>query len=76
MNAQVHQIANYLQVSGPLSFNGKSFQLAWSSHPAENFYKQEYLVKGDNPDRFNQMIMIDVITGTSDIKGIVGTKNK
>jgi hypothetical protein len=74
MNAQVHSIANYLQVAGPVSFNGQTFQLAWSSHPAENYYKQEYFIKGDNPEHFKQMIMIDVITGASDLKSIVGAK--
>ncbi|MEO5943487.1 MAG: hypothetical protein ABIP30_03560 [Ferruginibacter sp.] len=65
--------ADYVHVPGPILFDGKAYSLSWSSHPASNFYKQEYLVKGDNPDRFKMMVLTDVVTGAS-IKDVVSAK--
>lgn len=33
-----------LGVNGPLEFNKTKFELAWTSHPNENYYIQEYLL--------------------------------
>jgi hypothetical protein len=33
---------DYLGVGETLTFNDKEFNLAWSSNPAPNYYKQEY----------------------------------
>jgi hypothetical protein len=54
---------DYLQVPGPISFNQKEFFLAWSSHPSETYYKHEYLPKGESPERYDQMIMLEVALG-------------
>jgi hypothetical protein len=68
------QVSEYLSVPGPIVFDGKSYNLIWSSHPAANFYKQEYIVKGDNVNKFKSMILMDVITGETNIKNVVGNK--
>lgn len=73
-NAQTNKPADFLRVPGPIVFDKQTFSLSWSSHPADNYYKQEYIVKGDNPDQFKTMILTDVITGESNIKNIVGAK--
>ncbi len=67
-------IKDYLNVPGPISFDNKSYNLSWSSHPAANFYKQEYIVKGDSADRFKSMILFDLLTGNSTIKEIAAAK--
>lgn len=54
---------DYLKVPGPISFNQKEFLLAWSSHPSETYYKHEYLPKGESPERYDQMIMLEVALG-------------
>ena len=56
-------VIDYLQVPGPISFNQKDFFLAWSSHPSETYYKHEYLPKGESPERYDQMIMLEVALG-------------
>lgn len=73
-NGQSQKTADYLKVPGPIIFDNQSYSLSWSSHPATNFYKQEYIVKGDNPDRFKTMVLTDVITGESDLKKVVNAK--
>ncbi|MEO6637756.1 MAG: hypothetical protein ABIN25_05740, partial [Ginsengibacter sp.] len=75
VHAQTHKApADYVHVPGPIVFDNKSYSLSWSSHPADNFYKQEYIVKGDNPDQFKVMVLTDVVTGGSNIKDVVNAK--
>ncbi|MEO6819002.1 MAG: hypothetical protein ABI204_04705 [Ginsengibacter sp.] len=75
INTQAQKVsADFVNVPGPLFFDNKSFSLSWSSHPANNFYKQEYLVKGDIPDQFKMMLLTDVVTGGSAIKEVVNAK--
>lgn len=75
MYGQTNKAAtNYLHVTGPLVFQGKSYQLSWSSHPAADYYKQEYLEKGENPDHFKTMILLEVTTANVSIKDIVAAK--
>ena len=65
---------DYLKVPGPIMFENKLYNLSWSAHPAANFYKQEYTVKGIPVNNYNSMILLDVVTGDADIKSIVGLK--
>lgn len=43
-------------VKGPLEFNKTSFKLAWTDHPRDNYYIQEYLPLGEKLESFNQML--------------------
>lgn len=75
LNGQTHKVPkDYLKVPGPIVFDNKAFDLNWSSHPSANFYKQEYVVKGDSPDQFNIMLLTDVVTGGPAIKDVVNAK--
>lgn len=65
---------NYLKVAGPILFEKQAYHLAWTSHPATNFYKQEYIRKGDVITKFKTMILLDVIAGDDNIREIVGAK--
>ncbi|GAB4024323.1 hypothetical protein GCM10028809_01030 [Spirosoma gilvum] len=65
---------DYLQVPGPILFKGAPYHLSWSSHPNPTFYKQEYISKGDNPNAFKTMIMLDVVTGRFDLNEVVASK--
>ena len=65
---------DYLGVAGPISFDKVSYDLAWTSHPADNYYKQEYLAKGDTIEKFKKLIMLEIITGNTKLKDIVGAK--
>ncbi|MBE7168975.1 MAG: hypothetical protein INR73_00195 [Williamsia sp.] len=73
--AQTNKAATeYLGIPGPVKFDNKVYSLSWTSHPAANFYKQEYLVKGDDANRFHSMILVDVITGEKSVKNVVAVK--
>ena len=46
---------DYLNVGKTLKFGKQKYSLAWSSHPADNYYIQEWLPKGENFDNYSQM---------------------
>lgn len=71
---QSPKLIEYLGVAGPISFDKVSYNLAWTSHPADNYYKQEYLAKGDTIERYKKLIMLEIITGKTKLKDIVATK--
>ncbi|HSI91048.1 MAG TPA: hypothetical protein VK927_08025, partial [Adhaeribacter sp.] len=50
-------------VPGPIAFNDKTYHLAWSSNPTKTYYKHEYIPKGQTPEKFEQMLMLDLILG-------------
>lgn len=65
---------NYLNVAGPVTFENNAYTLSWASHPAANLYKQEYLPKGANADKYNTMILFDLVTGETTVKDAVAAK--
>src|SRR5580692_8933135 len=56
---------DYLNIPGPLTFEKMDYNFVWSSHPSENYYKQEYIPKGDNVENFTKMVLIDAIVSDS-----------
>ena len=64
----------YLGVNGAIKFDKISYNLSWTSHPADNYYKQEYLAKGDTTEKFKKLVMLEVITGKTKLKDVVATK--
>jgi len=47
-----------ISVPGPLAFADNQFGLSWSDKPNADYYVQEYLPKGEDPDHFKQMLAI------------------
>ena len=47
---------------GPIVFEDVEFALAWTSHPEETYFKQEYVPAGQTVEQFEDMFMIDVLT--------------
>jgi hypothetical protein len=58
-------VKDHLNVPGPLLFDSTHYDLAWSSHPSDNYYAQEYIPKGDSIDNFKKMILINVMVSDS-----------
>ncbi|WP_212002640.1 hypothetical protein [Chitinophaga sp. HK235] len=54
---------DYLNIPGPLHLNNASYNLVWSSHPNNNYYKQEYLTAGDNLEKFKSLVTVDYLKG-------------
>ncbi|HTF27553.1 MAG TPA: hypothetical protein VK625_01845, partial [Flavitalea sp.] len=43
---------NYLNTPAALSFNNLTYGLSWTSHPIPEYYKQEYIPKGETVEKF------------------------
>jgi hypothetical protein len=67
-------IRDYLSVGTQLNFNGASYDLKWSSHPSENYYKQEYLQQGEEFGSYHNMILVEAIKGDLKVKDALKTK--
>ena len=65
---------DYLNIPGPVMFEKISYNLSWSSHPNDVYYKQEYIAKGDVAEKFKTMVFFDVIIGEANIKDVVAAK--
>lgn len=65
-----------LGVKGPLEFNKTNFNLAWTDHPNDNYYIQEYLPIGEKTDRFNQMLTIHLFDTDINVEEAVEQKVK
>lgn len=67
-------VENYLQTEKVIRFDNKEFNLVWSTHPNEVYYKQEYLTKDQNFENFKTMVTIDFLKGDYNIKDLVNRK--
>jgi len=65
---------DYLKLGDAILFEKQSYHLAWTSHPSNNFYKQEYVPSGDAVTKFKKMMLIDVVVGNENIKDVVAAK--
>lgn len=59
-------------VPGPIVFEDETFDLVWTSHPNEAFYKQEYLPAGQVVEAYGQMFMVDVLLNGATAEGAAG----
>jgi hypothetical protein len=63
-----------LGVQGPISFDNTVFILTWSSHPTPTYYKQEYIKKGEDVNKFKSLFLVEVATGAIVLKNVVDAK--
>lgn len=62
---------DYLKVPGPINFNNTAFNLAWSSNPNANYFKQEYVPAGEVVEKYNQMVLLEVVLGDLTVEDAV-----
>ena len=55
-------IVEALGVPGPIQFMDETYSLSWTSHPAPDYYKQEYLPAGQQTASYTAMFMVDALT--------------
>jgi len=65
---------NYLNTPAALSFNNLTYGLSWTSHPSPEYYKQEYIPKGETVEKFTSMLMLEVLTSNVNLKDVVANK--
>ena len=65
------KVEDYLHLGDKYRFDNKDYELVWSSHPASNFYKQEYILPNENVEKYKRLILIDFIEGDLDPKDVL-----
>ena len=66
-----NKVEDYLHLGSKYRFDNKDYELVWSSHPASNFYKQEYILPNENIEKYKRLILIDFIEGDLDPKDVL-----
>ena len=64
----------YLVIPGPINIEKKAYNLVWSSHPNDVYFKQEYIESKENINKYNSMILIDFIKGNFNLKEVIDHK--
>ena len=65
------KVEDYLHLGDKYRFDNKDYKLVWSSHPMDNFYKQEYILSNENVEKYTRMIMIDFLEGDLTPKDVI-----
>lgn len=67
-------VTDYLKVPGPMLLNNTSFNLVWSAHPSEAYYKQEYIPKSEKVEKYTKMVMVEVLLGNTKAAALAKAK--
>ena len=68
-----YKVEVYLHLGIKYSFDNMDYELVWSSHPASNFYKQEYILPNENVEKYKRLILIDFIEGDLNPKDVLSS---
>lgn len=68
------EVTDFLGVPGPIAFDGKSYQLVWTSQPSQNYTKQEYVPAGQRVESYDQMLLVELATGGVTVGKAVGAQ--
>jgi hypothetical protein len=52
-----------LGLPGPINFQDRAFELAWSSQPSETYVKHEYVPAGQSVETFEDMFLVEAVAG-------------
>src|SRR5262249_11664702 len=72
--ALADDVVDRLSVPGPITFDGTSYRLAWSSHPSPDYFKQEYLPEGQTLARYQRMLLLEAIVQNTSVDSAVTGK--
>ena len=67
-------VVNYLNTSDKIVLDDVTYKLSWSSHPTENYYKQEYLPAHETQESYSNMLLIDFLITSDSLKNVVASK--
>ncbi len=73
-NKKENSVTDYLNTGKVILFDNVKYNLAWSSNPSAGYYKQEYLPEKDTIDKFKKLILLEVMSGMTQLKATVDSK--
>lgn len=65
---------DYLNAGKEIVFDKEKYNLVWSAHPSDNYYKEEYLPEKDTLDRFRKLILFEAVIGNIEPKEAADSK--
>lgn len=71
---QEAKLTNYFGTENKITFDNNAYNLVWTSHPADNYYKHEYMQQGDTIEKFKKLIIVEALTGKIKLKDVVSAK--
>jgi len=69
-----NDIVERLGVPGPLRYSATSFELKWTHKPAESYYVQEYVPRGETVEQFRQMLTLTVLAVDAEANAVEAMK--
>lgn len=67
-------VTDYLGLTKPILFDNVSYNLVWTTHPTDHYYKQEYLAQNDTLEHFKKLIIVDVLADNTKLEYVVAAK--
>lgn len=55
--------SDQLGVPGPISFEDRAYELAWTAQPSDNYFKQEYVPEGQSVETYSEMVLVEAVAG-------------
>ncbi|MEO6000898.1 MAG: hypothetical protein ABIN89_28895 [Chitinophagaceae bacterium] len=68
------QVKDYFAIPGPITYNKTPFNLSWSDHPNDTYYRQGYIPANEKEQTYTKMISVEAVIGAVNIKDIVKAK--
>jgi len=69
-----NKVNDYLNTGDTIVFNSIVYKLVWSSHPADNYYKQEYIPENEKVKKYKNMLLIDFVVTPDSVASLVKQK--
>ncbi|QEI06924.1 hypothetical protein FXN63_14575 [Pigmentiphaga aceris] len=69
-------VVDQLSVPGPIRVDGVDYLLVWSARPTPTYYKQEYVAATETAERYQRMVLVELVVGDDDMDSIVAAQVK
>lgn len=70
----IQKVKDYFSIPGPIEYSRTTYNLSWSDHPNNNYFKQEYIPATEKAESYNKMIMVEAVVGEMNIKEALKAK--
>lgn len=67
-------VVDQLSVPGPLRVDEVDYLLVWSARPTPTYYKQEYVAATETADRYQRMVLVELVVGDDDMDSVVAAQ--
>ena len=69
-------VVDQLSVPGPIRVDDVDYLLVWSARPTPTYYKQEYVAANETAERYQRMVLVELVVGDDDMDSVVAAQVK